>query len=37
MFSIFDDTNFPIINVKLSGSLNKDNDFLEFQNNWLKY
>ena len=37
MFSIFDDSNFPIINVKLSGSLNKDNDFLEFQNNWLKY
>ena len=32
MFAIFDDSNFPIIHVKLSGSLNQDTDFLDFQN-----
>ena len=37
MFAKFDDTNFPIIHVKLSGSLNQDTDFLDFQNTWLNY
>tara|TARA_Y100000389_G_scaffold158251_1_gene159621 strand:+ start:2288 stop:2749 length:462 start_codon:yes stop_codon:yes gene_type:complete len=37
MFANFDDTNFPIINVTLNGSLTEDEEFLDFKNNWLSY
>ena len=37
MFATFDDTNFPIINVILEGSLILDKEFLDFQTKWLDY
>jgi len=37
MFATFDDSSFPIIHVKLSGSLSKDKDFLDFQSKWMNY
>ena len=37
MFATFDDTNFPIINVILKGSLTLDEEFLDFQSKWSDY